>query len=191
MDDTRSLTFDDSADDLGAAVYINCQSFTKCTESMNHFEDDEFNSHLDELIEASNRTELAKFPFIFLSRPDDYDRQRYCAEPIGQEHIELRVCREEAAAQTAVYDAEHHFYLMSLCGHPEEEEKLRNELTMSAEELCKIRGSGDLQWVGRSREHTASILRQVERMKQKYSLEEIRKANEFLDDTDRQLSDIE
>jgi hypothetical protein len=51
--------------------------------------------------------------------------------------------------------------------------------------------SGDLQWVERSREHTASILRQVERMKQKYSFEEIRKANAFLDDTDRRFGDIE
>ena len=143
MNDTITMTFDDDADDLGAVVYIDRRAFTQYTDSMNHTEEDAFGKHLDDLIEASDRVELARYPFISFAKPADYDRKKYCVEPLGEEHIELRVGQEEARTQTAVSSAKHHYYLMSLCGHPEEIRYLREELQMPREDLCKLRGISD------------------------------------------------
>jgi hypothetical protein len=183
MNDTN-LTFNDDADDIGGMVYIDRMAFALYTDSMNHTQEDEFNCHLDDLLDASNRVELAKYPFISLTRPSGFDRKDYRVVPLGQEHIELREWCEWAKAQTAMSDAKHHFFLMRLCGHPEEVEQLRHELTLSDEELCRLRRITDPAGVESRRESIAWTIRQVERMQKKYSIEEVRQANEFLDNSD-------
>jgi hypothetical protein len=184
MDDTRSLTFDDDPNDLGAVVYINRKAFREFTDEMTHTLEDEFNSHLDDLLDASNRVELAKYPFVCLTRPGDFDRSKYRLEPLGQEHIELREWCEWAKAQTAMSDAKHHFFLMRLCGHPEEVEQLRHELALSDDELRTLRRITFPMRMESLRESIAWTIRQVEHMRKKYSAEEIKEANEFLDNSD-------
>jgi hypothetical protein len=184
MDDTITLTFDDDPNDVDGIIYINRKVFTEYTESMNHTQVDEFNRHLDLLIEASNRAELAQYAFLSFTKPADYDRKKYSIEPLGQEHAEWRSDNEEAKTQTAVSSAKHHFYLMSLCGRPEGIEKLHCELTLSDQELCKLRQITDPARVGAVRVGIAKTIRQVERMLKQYSVQEIAEANAFLDDVD-------
>jgi hypothetical protein len=191
MDNTRSLTFDDDDSALGGLIYIDRKAFTQYTDEMDHAAENEFNSHLDDLLDSSNRVELSKYPFISLTRPGDFDRTKYFAEPLGPEHIELREWRDEAKAQTAVESAKHHYFLMHLCGHPAEFNALRSELTLSDEELCKIRGISNPDRLEAVRKGIASTIRQVERVMKKYSTEEVSAANAFLADADRQLGDIE
>jgi len=89
----------------------------------------------------------------------------------------MREADEQAMAQTASSRAKRHFYLMWLCVHPEEIEKLQHQLTLSTEELGKLRGIADPKWVEDVRAGVARTIRQVERMKKKYSTEEIAEAN--------------
>jgi hypothetical protein len=100
---------------------------------------------------------------------------------MGWEHAEMREADEQAMAQTAVDRAKHHFRIMRLCGHSEELEELQRQLTLSTEELGKLRGVDDPKWVEDVRAGVARTIRQVERMKKKYSVEEIAEANSFID----------
>lgn len=190
MDDTITLTFngDDSA--LGDLIYIDRKAFTQYTDSMNHTEEDAFGKHLDDLMEACNRADLAKYPFISFAKPADFDRKKYCVEPLGQDHAEWRFDNEEIKTLTAVSRAKHHFHLMWLCGHPQEIRKLHEELQMSPEDFCKVRGITDPERARILRDGIAGTIRQVERMIRKYSAEEIAAANAFIDEANRGQSEI-
>ena len=83
-----SITFDGDMSVLGGAVYINRKAFSDHVELMNHTQEDEFNKRLDDLIEANNRAELAKYPFVSFTKPADFDLEKYCVEPMGWEHTE-------------------------------------------------------------------------------------------------------
>lgn len=171
------LTFFDDMSVLGGVVYIARKGFSDFIDAMNHTQEDEFNRHLDDLIEANNRAELAKYPFASFIKPADFDPEKYCVEPIGLEHVELREADDQAMAQTAADRAKHHFRIMWLCGHPEELEELQRQVTLRTAELGKLRGIDDPSQVENVRASIARRIRQVERMKKKYSAEEIAEAN--------------
>jgi hypothetical protein len=174
-----SITFDGDMSVFGGVVYINRKAFSDHVELMNHTQEDEFNKRLDDLIEANNRAELAKFPFVLFTKPADLDPKKDAVEPMGLEHVELREFDEEFKALTAVDRAKHHFRIMWLCIHPEEIEKLRHQLTLNACELGKLRSIGDPERVADVRAGIARTIRQVEWTKKKYSPEEITEANAF------------
>jgi hypothetical protein len=183
MDDTRTLTFSDDANDLGGVIYFHCKAYGTFCESMNHTEQDAFDKHLDILINHNRRKELAQYPFLSFTRPAVFDQDKYSVEPLGQEHAEWCAANEEAKTQTAVSSAKRHFHLMWLCARPEEVEKLQYEVLMSTEDMGKIRGISDPRSVEFVREGIARTLRQVACMKRKYSTQEIKEANAFLDDS--------
>jgi hypothetical protein len=187
VDDTKSLTFFDDADELGGVIYCNRAAYGEFTDAMNHVEMDKFDAHLDDLIEKHRYEELAQYPFLSFSKPADYDRKKYSIEPLGPERAEWSAANEEA--KDHVSSAKRHFYLMWLCAHPEEVQKLQNESLLSTEELGRLRGISDPNWVEESREYTASTIRQVARMKRKYSTQEIADANAFLDEMDRRFAE--
>ena len=83
MDNTRSLTFDDDDSALGGLIYIDRKAFTQYIDEMNHTELDQFNAHLDRLIETHRRAELRQFPFVSFDKPTDFDQRNYCEEPMG------------------------------------------------------------------------------------------------------------
>lgn len=185
-----TITFDDDMSALSGAVYINRKGFSDYTDSMNHTQEDEFNDHLDNLIENNRRQELRQYPFVSFTKPADFDPKEYCVEPTGWEHAEMREADEQAMAQIAPDRAKRHFYLMWLCVHPEEIEKLQHQLTLSTEELGKLRGIADPVWVEDARLRIAKTIRQVERMKKKYSAKEIADANTFIDGLKSERSNL-
>ena len=169
---------------LGGVVYINRKGFSDFIDPMNHNQEDEFNKRLDELIETNNRAELAKYSFVSFTKPADFEPKKYAVEPMGWEHEEMREADEEFKVLTARDRAKHHFRIMWLCGHSDELEELQRQVTLSTEELGKLRGIGDPKWVENLRAGIARTIRQVEWTKQKYSLEEIAEANAFREKLD-------
>ena len=176
-----TITFDGDMSALVDVVYINRKEFSNHVELMNHLEEDRFNDHLDDLIENNRRQELKQYPFVSFTKPADFDPEKYCVEPTGWEHAEMRADDEQAMLQTAVDRAKHHFRIMRLCGHSEELEELQRQVTLSTEELGRLRGIADPKWVEDVRASIARTIRQVEWTKKKYSPEEIAEANTFID----------
>jgi len=189
MDDF-TITFDGDMSALVDVVYINRKEFSNHVELMNHLEEDQFNDHLDNLIENNRRKELKQYPFVSFTKPADFDPEKYCVEPTGWEHAEMREADEQAMAQTAVDRAKHHFRIMRLCGHSEELEELQRQVTLSTEELGKLQGIADPKWVEGARLRIARTIRQVEWTKKKYSAEEIADANTFIDGLKSERSNL-
>jgi hypothetical protein len=188
VEDTQSISFFDDPDDLGGIIFFNRKAHSEFTDLMNHIEEDEFDAHIDDLIQKHRYAELARYPFIFFRKPADFDPKKYSVEPLGQERAEWSAANDQAMTQTAVSRAKRHFHLMWLCVRPEEVKKLQNEILLSTEDLGKLRGIGDPWWVEECREYTVSTIRQVARMKRKYTAAEILAANAFRDEVDRGLA---
>src|ERR1035441_1690549 len=96
-----TITFDNDMSVLSDDVYINRKGFSDHTDSMNHLEEDQFNDHLDNLIENNRRKELKQYSFVSFDKPADFDLENYFVEPMGWEHAEMRADDEQAMAQTA------------------------------------------------------------------------------------------
>jgi hypothetical protein len=190
MDDTN-LTFNDDADSLGGVIYFNRDAFSKFTDAMNHVEEAAFDAHIDDLIDKHRYEELAQYSFLSFVKPADYDRKKYSVEPLGPEREEWTSYNYEVKIQSAADDAERHFYLMWLCVHPEEVEQLQAEILLSTEDLGRLRGISDPYWVEERRKYAASTIRQVERMKRKYTVAEIEAANASIDEMDREFAEID
>jgi len=190
MDNTLTLTFNDDADVLGGVIYFNREMYSEFTDPMNHTEEDEFDKHIDDLIDKHKYEELARYSFISFVKPADYDRKKYSVEPLGPEREEWTRYNYEVKIQSASDDAERHFYLMWLCVHPEEVEQLQAEILLSTEDLGRLRGISDPYWIEKHREYMASTIRQVARMKRKYTSAEILAANAFVAEMDREFPEI-
>jgi hypothetical protein len=188
MDDTN-LTFNDDDSALGGAIYFNREAYSTHTDLMNHTEEVAFDKHLDDLIDKHKYEELARYSFISFVKPADYDRKKYSVEPLGPEREEWTSYNYEIKIQSAADDAERHFYLMWLCVHPEEVEQLQAEILLSTEDLGRLRGISDLYWVEERRKYAASTIRQVERMKRKYTVAEIEAANASIDEMNREFAE--
>lgn len=184
-----TITFDDMSA-LVDVVYINRRAFCDYTDSMNHLEEDQFNDYLDNLIENNRRKELKQYSFVSFDKPTDINPEKYCVEPMGWEHAEMRADDEQAMLQTAVDRAKRHFYLMWLCVHPEEIEKLQHQLTLNTGELGKLRGIADPKWVENVRAGVGRTIRQVAWIKKKYSSAEIAEANTFIEGLKSERSNL-
>lgn len=190
MDNITELTFHDDDNKLGGRVYIDRKAFTQYIDEMNHTELDQFNAHLDRLIETHRRAELRQFPFVSFEKPADFDRSNYCEEPMGSEHAEMRGENEYFDSMNAVEHAKRHYRLMWYCAHPEEVAKLEIELSVSAADLAQQRRTTEAEAI-EYRHCMERLLRQIAEQRKRYSAAEIAEANAFLDEMDREFPAID
>jgi hypothetical protein len=191
MDNITELTFHDDDNKLGGRVYINRRLFSEHVDHMSHTELDQFNSFLDQLIEANRRAELRQLPFVSFEKPADFDQVNYCEEPMGSEHAEMRAEDEYVDSMNAIEHAKRHYRLMWYCGHPEEVAKLERELNLSAADLAQQRRSTEAQAI-EYRHCMERLLRQIAEKRKRYSSAEIAEANPLLDEIDADsLADID
>jgi hypothetical protein len=89
MDDDLTVTFSNDVKVLGVPVYLDPKLFYEYIEAKS-VSKQEFQKHLDDLLETCKRDELSQYPFLSFTEPADYHQRQYWVVRLGEAHVEAR-----------------------------------------------------------------------------------------------------